>query len=330
MIRSSCIYLLLWPLFSLAQGSFDGAVGTPGCMAIHRDSNLIMSWASECVVQRGYKDIAHTSLGKVNHGEARNGIGKSDRKVVSLGDGGVATFSFHGIVHNGPGPDFAVYENAFDGTFLELAVVEVSSNGRDFIRFPPVSQTPTNTQVPSFGTLDPTHLHNLAGKYEVLWGTPFDLEELKDSSDLNLDSIKFIRVRDVVGVLDHTLGTKDSKGSLINDPYPTDFQDNGSYTGGFDVDALGLINYQGEVFLSVTEPSQSIIRAKVFPVPVIDQLTIEGAAGMDYQLITTSGHILEEGQFHSPVESLNFHHPKGVYLLRLFGDMGVSSHRIKK
>ena len=34
-----------------------------------------------------------------------------------------------------------------------------------------------------------------------------------------------------------TLGTRDAEGHLINDPYPTDYE-----TGGFDLDAVGVLN----------------------------------------------------------------------------------------
>ena len=58
-----------------------------------------------------------------------------------------ATFNEAPIV-NGPGPDFATFENGFSQgwtspfIFAELAYVEVSSNGTDFIRFPTHSLTP--------------------------------------------------------------------------------------------------------------------------------------------------------------------------------------------
>ncbi|MFN6048554.1 MAG: T9SS C-terminal target domain-containing protein, partial [Bacteroidota bacterium] len=47
--------------------------------------------------------------------------------VVSLGDGGIATLTFDPPITNGDGFDFAVFENTFLDTFLELAFVEVST-----------------------------------------------------------------------------------------------------------------------------------------------------------------------------------------------------------
>ncbi|WP_437330560.1 hypothetical protein [Sorangium sp. So ce381] len=57
--------------------------------------------------------------------------------VVSLGNGGTVTFGFSGnLIVDGPGPDFIVFENAFQSTpttvFAELATVEVSQDGVDW------------------------------------------------------------------------------------------------------------------------------------------------------------------------------------------------------
>jgi len=54
-----------------------------------------------------------------------------DGYIVSLGDSGVADVTFAGAIYNGPGADFAVFENGFLNAtndslaFLELAFVEV-------------------------------------------------------------------------------------------------------------------------------------------------------------------------------------------------------------
>jgi len=122
--------------------------------------------------------------------------------------------------------------------FLELAFVEVSSNGNDFIRFPAVSLTQTTTQVGSFGALDPTNLDNLAGKYRGGFGTPFDLAQVAGLSPLvDVDHIHFVRILDDVGSINPVLGRQDSLGNLVNDPYPTVFA-----SGGFDLDGVAVMN----------------------------------------------------------------------------------------
>ncbi|MCJ7692332.1 MAG: hypothetical protein MUO22_02810 [Sedimentisphaerales bacterium] len=282
-------------------GPYAPPAEEPNSTAIYMDDPNFVAWATGITVQRGYVNISEPGLGYVSYGNDSNALRKADGDsygVVSLGDGGNATVTFANPIANGPGYDFAVFENAFDDTFLELAFVEVSSDGIHFFGFDSVSLTQTNTQVGGFGTLDTTDLHNLAGKYQQGYGTPFDLEELADvNSLLDVNSITHVRIIDVVGFVepadfygdgivdffDHSIfaaaymsgpddenwnqncdisepvdniidmldfvqfvskwlnendyASYDSQGHQINDPWPTDFP-----TGGFDLDAVGVIN----------------------------------------------------------------------------------------
>ncbi|MDJ0745530.1 MAG: calcium-binding protein [Xenococcaceae cyanobacterium MO_167.B27] len=188
--------------------------------------------------------------------------------VVSLGelsqeqiDAGVApgqiTLTFDLTIANGKGSDFAVFENGFDfgeGTFAELAYVEVSTDGSNFARFPSISLTPE--PVDSFGVVDSTEIFNLAGKHlnnafvddttgELTgdsFGTPFDLEDLSGdplvtSGLVDLNDINFVRLIDIPGSGDFL----DAEGNPIFDPFP---QSPGG--GGFDLDAIGVINEADE------------------------------------------------------------------------------------
>ena len=58
--------------------------------------------------------------------EAAEALGKADDAPVSLGDGGYAVVTFDKPITNGPGYDFAVFENGLNDSFLELAFVVVS------------------------------------------------------------------------------------------------------------------------------------------------------------------------------------------------------------
>lgn len=214
----------------------------PGTTAMHQDSSAFIGWASTCTVVRGFINISDTTQlyngsNKASYGSYLYATGPPDGLVVSLGDRGSAILGFDVPVANRPGPDFAVFENAFDDVFLELAYVEVSSDGLHFVRFPGVSLTPTDDQVPTFGTIEAVRIHNLAGKYRLTYGTPFDLEDIKDSAGIDIGRITHIRVTDVGGCVASPFQSYDSQGHVINDPWPTPFD-----TGGFDLDAVGVIH----------------------------------------------------------------------------------------
>ena len=206
MLRKSLLLLALAVSSSVAfAGPYAPPAGEPNSTAIYMDDPNFAAWATGITVQRGYVDISNPSKGYASYGEPENALGKAEGdiySVVGLGDGGVATLTFEHAIANGPGYDFAVFENSFSDDFLELAFVEVSSDGNNFFRFNSVSLTPTNAQVGGFGILDTTNLHNFAGKYRWGYGTPFDLQELKDvNSLLDVNSITHVRIIDVVGYI---------------------------------------------------------------------------------------------------------------------------------
>ena len=222
---------------STAFAQFASIVGTEGCIAIPMDSPLFVAWAENGSVERGWMNCADTTLGKVDFGLIEDCYGAPNPAVLSLGDGGIAIFEFQNQLYDGEGFDFAVFENAFDNYFLELAFVEVSSNGVNFFRFDAQSLTNVESQITAFGLLETEKIHNLAGKYPGQWGTPFDLSELAFHTDLNINAISYIRIVDVVGSIDPIYASVDANNRIINDPWPTDF-----YTGGFDLDAIGIIH----------------------------------------------------------------------------------------
>jgi hypothetical protein len=187
---------------------------------------------------------------------------------VSLGDGGYAIVTFDKPVTNGPGYDFAVFENGLNDSFLELGFVEVSSDGVHFFRFPAVSNTQATKQVSTFGTLDATKIDNLAGKYRVLFGTPFDLEVLAGTPGLDVNRITHIKIIDVVGCIQPAYTTYDSKGNIINDPWPTPFN-----TCGFDLDAVGVLHFY-------SAPPTTYL----YPNPFTDHVTVNSLTGQPFDL----------------------------------------------
>jgi len=155
--------------------------------------------------------------------------GRGDDDIFSLGDlsreqieqgvpPGQVTLLFGEPIRNGRGYDFAVFENgllsefttpagsAAGQMFAELAYVEVSSNGVDFVRFPAVSLT--SEPAGMFGTIEVGNVYNLAGKhpnsYSICTGTPFDLREIADDPDVvsglvDINDIKYVRIVDIPG-----------------------------------------------------------------------------------------------------------------------------------
>jgi hypothetical protein len=218
-------------------------VGLLGCDAVHKADPSIKAWASQCNIQRGYLDIAHPSSGFTSLGDSSLVLGTADGSVVSLGDSGVATVEFSQPIYNGLGTDFVVFENGFQNpsnpeeAFLELAFVEVSSDGHHFVRFPSYSFTPLDSQIKGSGDyMNARAIYQLAGKYIAQYGTPFDLEALRDSVGIDINHISHVRIIDVIGAINGQQ-SKDIMGHIINDPYPTSFP-----SGGFDLDAVAALH----------------------------------------------------------------------------------------
>lgn len=212
----------------LAAGPYPPAAGELGTTAVAMDDPALVGWAT------GVADYAPGDAVDAkwqDTGEALGSAEGTSADVVSLGRGGQLTLTFEDPIRNGIGPDFAVFENSFNDTFLELGFVEVSSDGANFVRFPNDSLTPEPVGVG--GSVDPTHLDGFAGKYRQGFGTPFDLEQLIGASPLlNTGAVTHIRLVDVIGDGSNT----DTSGEVIYDPYPT------AESAGLDVDAVGVLN----------------------------------------------------------------------------------------
>jgi len=195
--------------------------------------------------------------------------------VVCLGDKGQITLTFDNPIGNGAGLDFAVFENAFGPSFFELAFVEVSTDGIHFVRFPNfyVGETPqTQYSGDNYGE----YFYNLAGKYDMNYGTGFDLGELEyaynyiktvavaDSSFnqayidsflenyefVDIDEINFVRIIDIEGS-GFTYGspTYDSSGHVIYDPSPN------WGSPGFDLQGVAVLNWGTAPAPIIPEPS---------------------------------------------------------------------------
>lgn len=227
-------------------GPFAPAAGRAGSTAINKDSALFTGWATGW---ENYTVSASTSAVANSWRTPEKALGKAvgdSYDIVSLGNGGSITLTFDGYIYDGEGADFAVFENSFSATFLELAFVEVSSNGSDFFRFPTISFTPS--AVNAFGAVDPTNIDGFAGKYQQGWGTPFDLSLLAGTAGLDIQRVTHVRLVDVVGNGSEYDSFPAAYGgpNKIYDPYNT------TGSQGFDLDAIGVIHLAA----AVPEPSQ--------------------------------------------------------------------------
>ncbi|MBL0309460.1 MAG: T9SS type A sorting domain-containing protein [Bacteroidetes bacterium] len=300
------------------QGQFAPAAGFEGSTAIHKGDESFTSWASTCSLQLGWQNISDTTIGHTAVGNEISPTGKpGENGVVSLGDGGIATLTFSSPIFNGPGFDFAVFENGFSvaGTplaFLEFAFVEVSSDGNRFVRFPTISNIQDTIQLAMEG-MDASLVNNLAGKYVAGYGTPFDLEELKDSAGLDVLHITHVRVVDVVGSIDSQFATYDSQGKKINDSWPTPFP-----SGGFDLDAVGVIHSLNETSIN----DSWAIPVTLFPNPnrteTVHLIADAHWVGAALVLTNTTGSVLYSGRLdktNKVIETAAY--PKGIYFLTL-------------
>jgi len=312
-------------LSSAALAQFPGPVGTLGTTAMYKDSSAFVAWAKLCKVTRGYQDISNTSLGYSTVGDSSYVPSKADGGIVSLGDGGVAIVTFTTPITNGPGFDFAVFENAFNDSFLELAFVEVSSDGVNYFRFPPTSYLPTTPQYTNDAAMDATKIDNLAGKYRTQYGTPFDLQELTGIPQLNVNLITHVKIIDVVGSINSSYGTYDKNNTIINDPWPTPFA-----SSGFDLDAIGVIN-QSAVGVEEFEKNISV---KIYPNPSKEMLNVELEILNDVLRMQITN-ILGETMLNESIiiqhSTFNIQHfPSGIYFVHIETKKGKTVTKLIK
>ena len=300
------------------HGPFCGAAGTEGSTAIAANSTAIVAWATGVELTRGPQNITNPDGPRADFGGDTNAIGMATMDntmdAVSLGDGGSALVTFARPIRNGEGFDFAVYENAFGDGSLELAFVEVSTDGQRFVRFPATCLTQSETQLGNAGQSDPTNLNNLAGKYRIGFGTPFDLEELSDSTGINIDSIVYVRIIDVVGSIDPQYGTYDAFGHIINDPWPTPFE-----SSGFDLTGVAVMHERTDVE-GIDDVATAI--KSVWPNPTSDYVNVSVSHAVEAVLYDLSGRrvasfMLNEGSNRLDLRALR----NGVYMLRAEGSV---------
>ena len=312
--------IALWAQFAPAQDK-------PGTTAMHADSSAFVAWATGVEVERGPMNIVEPDAGMASFGpDLTVALGRpgGTMDVVSLGDGGTATLTFASPIYNGPGPDFAVFENGFANAVnpetwaLELGFVEVSSDGENYFRFPAVTYVQTEEQLGNAGSINPAQLHNFASKYGAFYGTPFDLDEVEDNALLDKNKITHVRIVDVVGNIDPEYATHDSQGHIVNDPWPTPFA-----SSGFDLDAVGVIHDLAHFDV----PENELMAIALYPNPVSDRLTVEVEGLQSVEVYNLMGQCIMT----TPSSVLDFSElNQGVYFVRVKADGKTVTKRVVK
>lgn len=237
---ASCIPVDSFATVVDVRTSYAPAAGQEGTTAIAAADERIVAWAT------GHSDVSYGEEVADNWKtpeKAYGSVAGGSFGVVVLGRGGSITMTFDAPIRDGDGPDFAVFENGFSDTFLELGYAEVSSDGVTFERFDVLYAG--TTPVGGFGAMDPTQFTGFAGKYRSGFGTPFDLNLLKNrpavrNGTVDLSAITHVRIVDVIGAggADGYEAELDALGRIIYDLYPT------VGSSGFDLSGIGVLNEQ--------------------------------------------------------------------------------------
>jgi len=212
--------------------ALPASAGDPDADAIGHDDARIRGWAAGWVTP-----VVWGSDNDPDAQDPRRALGPAGEDpldATSLGNGGALTLALPWAIGDGPGPELAVFENGFSDQFLELAFVEVSSDGEHFARFDALALD--LEPVSGYGTLDASRIAGLAGRYRIGYGTPFDLASLAFHPEVragrvDLSAITLVRVVDIIG----DGCTHDAFGAPIYDPTPT------FGTAGFDLDGVAVL-----------------------------------------------------------------------------------------
>lgn len=226
------ILTCLTPSLAVA-GPYAPAAGRPGSTAVAKDDPNLIGWATDYMDYIVGTECASGWQTPEKALGTAQGIVNGNHDIVCLGRAGSITMLFDSGIGDRPGFDFAVFENGVTDNFLELAYVQVSSDGQHFYRL--YNDSLSAAPISAFGIVEPTDITGLAGKYRHSYGTPFDLAQLRGISPyLDVNNVRFVQIIDVVGDGTYT----DTSGNIIYDPYPT------VGSAGFDLDAVGVMHFQ--------------------------------------------------------------------------------------
>lgn len=198
----------------------------------------------------------------------------SPSSVLSLGEGGSIVVGWKGkVLTDGPGADFAVFENAFEASptlrFVEPARVSVSLDGVVWHDFPWDDQT-----LAGCAGITPTIGSNVFVDIRQAGGDAFDI------GALGLDSVRWIRITD------HSVWLRERPDHPLWTPVIT----------GFDLDAaVGFsLRESGEPVTSAESETAHTSELIVYRRGVVEART--SAQGCSLRIYDTAGRLLADGQ----------------------------------
>jgi hypothetical protein len=147
---------------------------------------------------------------------------------------------------------------------------------------------------------------------------------MQNIAGLDIQNITHIRIIDVVGCVQPAYATYDQNNGIVNDPWPTEFG-----SGGFDLDAVGVIHQQP---VSLPENSQQQ-RFSVYPSAFTERITVQSAFGenADVRVTDLNGRALYFGRLpaHGRLQIDLAYLQPGMYIVTLSGrDFGTLTKRI--
>ena len=127
----------------------------------------------------------------------------------------------------------------------------------------------------------------------------------------------------MVGSIAPQYARHDSRGHVINDPYPTNFA-----SSGFDLDAVGVIHQS--VDSSSCIPGSGMV--SMYPSPMSDHLHIMSESPSQSHLIITDmdGRVMENADFQDEIALYTQEWNAGIYCVRVISATGTVSKLINK
>lgn len=203
------------------------------------------AWAREVVSAPGHTGFGTRDVARAVNGARGGGQHQGSLDVFSLGlEPGVDDELILGWegrrVLDGPGPDLAVFENAFEvkggGWYIDPVVVEVSADGETWVAFPhdytaddPAAWHPDPALWSGFAGLTPVHLHEDEHPVDPFGdeagGDRFDLADLPgdDGEAVRAAGVVAVRLTSAAARVDPDTG----------EPFPRD-----PVADGADIDAV--------------------------------------------------------------------------------------------